>query len=170
MARRQNGDSIRGPRAGERGQALVEFALVSIVFFLLVFGIFDFARLFQSWVTVQHAAREGARYAVTGQVVCDGYTDDRDACIVQRAKIATTGLNGGGESGVGVTVSYQSWQYPNYTDPAASGDSGDQCDAIEVDVEYTHSFVLPVLRILAPSGLELHGRQRMVNEPFGPCQ
>jgi Flp pilus assembly protein TadG len=50
----------------ERGQALVEFTLVVLVFLLFVFGILDTARLFESWSNVQHAAREGARYGVTG--------------------------------------------------------------------------------------------------------
>src|SRR6476619_771808 len=83
----------------EEGQILVEFALVGMVFFMLMFGILDFVRLFQSWVTVQHAAREGARYAITGQVACTGggntYTDDRPNCIVLEAKQATEGLTNG---------------------------------------------------------------------------
>jgi hypothetical protein len=157
-------------RRGERGQALVEFAIVSIVFLMVVFAIMDFALLLQSWVTVQHAAREGARYAVTGQVACNGVTDDRPACITQVAKRATTGLYGGGESGSEVAVSYESWDYENgFADPPKPNDPGAQCDAIEVDVSYTYHFVTPFLKALAPGGLALAGRQRMLNEPFGPC-
>jgi Flp pilus assembly protein TadG len=154
----------------ERGVVLVEFALTAMIFFMLVFGILDFARLFQSWVTVQHAAREGARYAVTGQVKCTGYTDNRTACITQKAKEATTGLNGGGTSGVKVTVSYQSWDYEdNYADPPNANNAGSQCDAVEIQVSYTHDLVFPLLSVLAPGGVDIAGRQRMVNEPFGPC-
>jgi Flp pilus assembly protein TadG len=155
-------------RRRERGQAIVEFAFVSIAFFFLVFGIIDFARLFQSWVTVQHAAREGARYAVTGQVACTGYSDDRPACIIQKAKKATSGLNGGGISGTGITVSTKYWDYPAYAGSGTTG-AGSQCDAVEVEVAYTHTFVLPVLQVIAPSGVSIAGKQRMVNEPFGPC-
>src|SRR5262249_52029354 len=50
-----------------RGQSLVEFAMVAPLFFLLVFGITDFARLFFSYQTLQYAVREAGRYAVTGQ-------------------------------------------------------------------------------------------------------
>lgn len=50
-----------------RGQSLVEFALVAPLFFLLVFGVIDFGRLFFTKVTLQHALREAGRYAVTGQ-------------------------------------------------------------------------------------------------------
>ncbi|HUJ10905.1 MAG TPA: TadE/TadG family type IV pilus assembly protein [Verrucomicrobiae bacterium] len=50
-----------------RGQSLVEFAMVAPLFFLLVFGIIDFGRLFFTQLTLQYALREAGRYAVTGQ-------------------------------------------------------------------------------------------------------
>src|SRR5664279_4517955 len=52
---------------GRRGQSLVEFALVAPLFFLLVFAITDFGRLFFTQSTLQFALREAGRYAVTGQ-------------------------------------------------------------------------------------------------------
>lgn len=160
-------------KKGERAQALVEFSLVSIVFFMLLFGIFDSILLLQSWVTVQHAAREAARYAVTGQINCTAYSgsgDHRDECIVSKAKAATTGLVGGGEdaSDADVAVSFKSWDYPDYT-TETDNSSGDQCDSIEVSVHYRHQMVTPIIKALLPSGVELTGKQRMTNEPFGPC-
>jgi TadE-like protein/PA14 domain len=50
-----------------RGQSLVEFALTLPILLLLIFGIIEFGRLFQAWVTIQNAARTAIRYAVTGQ-------------------------------------------------------------------------------------------------------
>ena len=54
-------------RRARHGQSLVEFAMVAPLFFLLVFGITDFGRLFFTKLTLQHALREAGRYAVTGQ-------------------------------------------------------------------------------------------------------
>jgi cysteine-rich repeat protein len=51
-----------------RGQTLVEFALTLPILLLLLFGIIEFARIFQAWVTLQNAARTAARYAITGNV------------------------------------------------------------------------------------------------------
>ena len=48
----------------ERGAELIEFALVSILFFTLVFGIMEFGRAIWIFNTVAHVAREGARYAI----------------------------------------------------------------------------------------------------------
>jgi Flp pilus assembly protein TadG len=52
-------------RPGERSQALIEFALVSPVLLLLVFGVVDIGRAVFYYDTLNHAAREGARAAVT---------------------------------------------------------------------------------------------------------
>jgi Flp pilus assembly protein TadG len=155
----------------ERGQALVEFSLVAILFFTLIFGIFDGVRLLQSWMTVQHAAREGARYAITGQVLCAGYEsgNHREDCITKKSKTATTGIPGGGETGSSVSVSFKYWDYPAYAGTGTANSPGAPCDAVEVQVAYTHQMTTPIIKALIPGGVSLVGRQRMVNEPFGPC-
>jgi len=161
------GGSLRRLAGGERGTALVEFALVGMVFFLLVFGIIDFSRLFQAWTTVQHAAREGARYGVTGQVQCDPYTDNRTECIKYVAKGATTGLSGVPDN---VTVTVNSWEFPSYTVEHA-GSAGEPCDALEVQVDYDFEFAAPIIsNVLGAVSIPIKGRERMVNEPFGICQ
>ena len=48
----------------QRSQALIEFALVSPVLLLLIFGVIDLGRAILYYDTVNHAAREGARVAV----------------------------------------------------------------------------------------------------------
>ncbi|MEP7293818.1 MAG: TadE/TadG family type IV pilus assembly protein, partial [Chloroflexota bacterium] len=48
------------------GQTLAEFAITLPILLLLLFGIIEFGRIFQAWVTLQNAARAGARYATTG--------------------------------------------------------------------------------------------------------
>lgn len=51
----------------EDGAAAVEFALVLPVLILLVFGIIEFGLVFNRWLSVTHAAREGVRtYSLTG--------------------------------------------------------------------------------------------------------
>ena len=60
--------STAPPLRRRRGQSLAEFALTLPIVLLLMFGIIEFARIFQAWVTLQNAARTAARYAVTGQV------------------------------------------------------------------------------------------------------
>lgn len=60
-------DTAPPRRRSRPGQTLVEFALTLPILLLLIFGIIEFGRIFQAWVTVQNAARTAARYGVTGQ-------------------------------------------------------------------------------------------------------
>lgn len=46
------------------GQGLVEFALVSPLFFLMVFGVIEGGRLVWTMHTLTNATREGSRYAL----------------------------------------------------------------------------------------------------------
>ncbi len=54
-------------RRRRQGQTLAEFAITLPTLLILLFGIIEFGRIFQAWVTLQNAARTGARYASTGQ-------------------------------------------------------------------------------------------------------
>lgn len=51
-------------RRKSRGQAMVEFALLSSLLFLLVMGIFDFGRAIAVYINIAEAAHEGARQLV----------------------------------------------------------------------------------------------------------
>lgn len=51
----------------QRGAAAVEFAIVSALFFILLFGIMEMGRVLYYWNTATEATRLGARIAV----VCD---------------------------------------------------------------------------------------------------
>jgi hypothetical protein len=53
-----------GRMQGEKGQTIVEFALVAGFLFLTLFGIVDFSRLFFAYATMSHGVREGARYGI----------------------------------------------------------------------------------------------------------
>ena len=104
---------LRGDR--RRGQSMVEFSLVFIIFLMLMVGLFELGRVVWIYTTVAHAARQGARYAmVRGN---SGSPDD--AALVASVKAQAVGLSnaviqvtpnweGGGIVGtfVSVRVSY----------------------------------------------------------------
>ena len=55
---------VRRPRESQRGQTLVEFALVVMIFLVVMFGLLEFARALWTWNTIVQATRAGARFAV----------------------------------------------------------------------------------------------------------
>lgn len=50
----------------EKGSAMVEFALVITLFLMLLMGLVEFGRIFHALLTLENAARQGARVAAVG--------------------------------------------------------------------------------------------------------
>ncbi len=46
----------------ERGQSLVELAIMLPILLIILLGVVDFGRVFYAYVTITNASREGARY------------------------------------------------------------------------------------------------------------
>lgn len=57
----------------ESGAAAVEFALVSGVLFMLIFGTIQYGLYFWSLQSGAHSAREAARQAAVGALTCDEF-------------------------------------------------------------------------------------------------
>lgn len=55
----------------QRGQALVEFALIIPIFILVIVGVFDVGRAVYGYNTVANAARAAARVAIVNQSAAD---------------------------------------------------------------------------------------------------
>jgi len=64
-----------------QAQAMVEFALLTPLFFLLLFGLVDFGRAIYFYNSIAHGAREAARYAVAMD-----HGGDTDVAIRQQAR------------------------------------------------------------------------------------
>ena len=124
-------------KTGQRGAALVEFALTAMLLLMLIMGIFEFGRAYNTWVVVTNGAREGARYAAVGKSETE---------IVQKVKDATNGLD---ESKLAVSVTN------------AQGARG---DPVTVDVSYEIEIVVPIIARFFPNNpfdLKAHSTMRL---------
>jgi hypothetical protein len=79
------------PRSGhrredERGQTLIEFAIVLPVFMLIIFGLVDVGRLVYTNATLSQAAREGARLAAAE---ANWIGSNHPACVVDESGITS---------------------------------------------------------------------------------
>ena len=75
----EHNEAIAMHRQRRTGQTLAEFAITLPILLLLLFGIIEFGRIFQAWVTLQNSARAAARYATTGTYDDDRYQLDLNA-------------------------------------------------------------------------------------------
>lgn len=71
-------------RRDERGQSMVEFALVLPVILLILFAITEFGLVFEAQLTLSHLARAGARLATVGAT---------DAEIIDSIRSGAVGLD-----------------------------------------------------------------------------
>lgn len=130
---------IRRADHRSRGQALVEFALVAPIFFLLLFGIIEGGRFILYYEALASATRDGARFAIVngsnslhptgpmpGGVPSPDLTGER---VKQRVRDAAFGLLG---SSVTVT--------PEWLDSYNSRDM-----RVRVSASYTYSALIPVV-------------------------
>jgi len=68
-------------RRRSRGQAMVEFALIAPIFFLILFGIVDMARYVYTLNTLQQVARESARVGSVPIRPTECSTSSRVSCV-----------------------------------------------------------------------------------------
>jgi Flp pilus assembly protein TadG len=138
-----------------RGQALVEFAMIAPLFFMLLFGIIEVGRFIFYYEVLNNATREGARYAIVngansitscaqggstgpaapGTTSCDPAGDD----VVQRVRDAAIGT-----LGAGVTVQ-RCWWYLS-CDFGTHGDGDNARGAtVTVAASYTYTSLVPLV-------------------------
>lgn len=73
----------------EKGQALLELALVLPILLLILGGIMEFGRIFHAYLVITGASREGARAAVVGEP----YEAARDKALAAAASLDEEELN-----------------------------------------------------------------------------
>jgi|Deesub1362A_J573_1020465.scaffolds.fasta_scaffold01161_4 Flp pilus assembly protein TadG len=103
-----------------RGQAIVEMALLLPLIFLILAGIIEFSLMMNSYLTISHAAREGARLGTVGST---------DQEIVDKVNEVASFLD---PNNITVVISPQQSE-------RMSGES------ITVEVQYEFPIVIPII-------------------------
>lgn len=106
------------PDSRERGSAMVETAITIPILLVLMVGIFEVGRAYETWQVLTNAAREGARMSVTPssteptttalirQYMADGQLTRSATAAVVVNKGASINVNGTAVSASAVTVDY----------------------------------------------------------------
>ena len=142
----------RRRRSQARGQALVEFALVAPIFFLMLFALIDFGRYVYYVQILNNGAREGARYAIvhgakgipsSGPAAPGTVSSDPSGAYVQQTvRNYLVGVIGQ-STALNVNVC---WQPVNGVGGACSGDNS-RSTPVQVTVDYQFRSVIPIVPI-----------------------
>lgn len=178
--------SLRKIITGTVGSEIAEAALVIPIFFMVMLGIYWFGRAFNTYATINHAAREGARVAVAQTCAACGNTQPSVTTIGTQVANALKASSldpsqatnvgepanrsacGGGTtsckspSGLGqpnICVYYNVQLQPTATLPANGGAPG--C-GVSVQFQYPYQFYLPytslnMQKIMLNAGVQMAG-------------
>ena len=145
---------LRRLRGSSRGTAMVELALVITMLMMLFSGVFEFGRFYYSRITLQHAVREAARFAVTGNALNDAQGNPMtrlasiQQVIVTKAYNLSVGVND-------ITI--------------VPPDGGGPGDIVTITTVFRYDFVVPPVKQFFPPGyIDFTISTAMKNEPFFP--
>lgn len=120
----------------EKGQALVEFAIVLPVLLMLVMGIVQFGMMQNSYLAIENASREGARAGIVGST---------DAEIESLIIASSPSLD-------------PAYLTVYLTPSEANRRSG---DTLTVTVTYNYKFTIPIISSIFNDGKMLTGQTSM---------
>lgn len=133
-------------RSDEKGATTVEFALITIAFLTIIYGLFESGRLMMATNSFQSAVEDSTRYAMVQESYTEqSLTEDINSIIT--TKMSEAGISGE-EPELNISVSFSTAGGVNF---------------IEVDAYYTFSPVMP-LPVLPDSwdSISLRAKSRQV--------
>lgn len=122
------------------GQSMVEFALVAMAFFILIFGLIDFGRAVFQYNLLASSAREGARAAIM--------QSNTDSDVIDKTVAASAGML----SPEDVTIS------------GTRTCSAVPCPSVTITVEHSFSPVTPLIGSVIGDSITMTASSTMVVE------
>jgi hypothetical protein len=107
----------------QRGQSMVEFALLLPIFLVVLFLIIDFGVGVSRWVVITNSTREGARIGAVGATTAE---------IADKVSTTSNGLLAPSDVNV------------YYLDTDGNGDVGDRGDSVVVESSYDYGLITPL--------------------------
>ena len=137
---------LRRAKKAEKGQAMVELALVLPILLLILLGIIEFGHIFYSYLVIQNATRDGARYGVVWDSSNNHYVTNTEVETVVRGK--TTALQ---KSDTNLTV----YITPTTESTKASGKN------FEVNIKYNVPLFTPLWNNILPNPFPISAKTVM---------
>ena len=150
-------------RNGRRGGAFVESAFVFVPLMAMIVAIFDYSLVIMTRSTLQHAVREGLRYAITYQTILPGVGHDLSIrTVVKNNALGFLNSVTGLEDPCKNCIRYYNPSTLTFVTANAPG------NVIEVAVEnHTWNWIAPLMRSNSPLQITVRASDRMETLPPG---
>jgi len=146
-------------RYGSRGNALVELAMIIVPMTALMFAIVDFGLAIFARSSMQHAVREGVRYAVTYQTKSGMGHDASIKDVVQQNSMGFL------KGPAGLEKIHVRYYAPDSLVEVPENAPG---NVVEVSVEgYNWNWIVPIMRTKTPWTITVRSGDRMEGLPGG---
>lgn len=159
---------FRAPRLGmAKGQSMAEFAMVSLLFFAILFAIIDFGWAFFAKMNIQQAVDDGGRYASTGQETAAGAR----VTSINNVILSEISVPGVTSADIKICSALGGCDQTGGTPNGNAGAAGGPLDTVTITMTVPMSLLAPVgfLANLFPStGYNLVSTSTFKNEPFSP--
>lgn len=161
-----------------RGVAAVEFAMVALPFFLLIFGLLEVCMLFLVSTAMEHAVQEASRQIRTGQAQESGFNEQNFRTSVcdkffglldcdDKLHIDVKAIDNFGAANLVSPLDIDG----NFDDSGFNYDPGGPNDIVAVRVFYEWNLITPLLTAplsnMAGTKHLIQGNAVFRNEPFG---
>ncbi|HEY3838912.1 MAG TPA: TadE/TadG family type IV pilus assembly protein [Bryobacteraceae bacterium] len=144
----------------EKGAELIEFSLVMIPMFGILFLVIDLSWMLFARATLQYAVRQGVRYAVTGQTIAGMGQDESIRTVVQQNSM---GILSGPSGSSAITVSYFD---PNANLAATASNAGG--NVVQVSANAVNVFPMaPLFRSHSPLSMTVVSSDVVESSPGG---
>ncbi|MGA2592906.1 MAG: TadE/TadG family type IV pilus assembly protein [Bryobacteraceae bacterium] len=154
------GFTSRNERNPERGSYLLEAVGVVMLFFGLLFLVFDLAMAVYTKSTLQEAARAGVRFAVTAQLAPNqSYLNDSIVAVVQQNAM---GMLNGTNGACKIAINY-------YNPVTGQPDTGMGGDVVEVSIVGYGYTPVGILKSSSPISLSASSSDVMEQCPLAGC-
>jgi hypothetical protein len=154
--------SVPGDRwRSEKGQTLVEAAMILILLLFMLFAVIDFSILFYVYQSMEHGISEATRYGITGQQLPD---PENPGFFLSREDSIKTVMR---EKNPIITLDDSCFVFEHWTGTGWTAGSGGPNDISRLTVNYNWRPITPLISVLFPGGqIPLRVSATMKNEGY----
>lgn len=148
-------------RQSEKGQSMVELAMVLPLMVLLIFAVVDFSVLFYVYQSMEHGISEATRYGITGQQRPDPENPGNYLSREDSIKLVMR------ENNPVIVLDNSAFTFEHLSGTSWTAGSGGPNDISRVTVNYSWRPICPMISVLFTGGqIPLRVSSTMKNEGY----